>query len=70
MEFSMSNESETVLKSSVVLLLGSSLRCTLFICCSLHTSFSSLQESAGIQCAEAVKCNGKQNTSASCFYQK
>ena len=44
MMFRMSNESKAMLKSSPMLLLGSSLRCTLFTCYSLHTRFSSLQE--------------------------
>lgn len=48
MMFRMSNESKAMLKSSLMLLLGSSLRCTLFTCYSLHTRFNSLQESEGI----------------------
>lgn len=48
MEYSMSNVSKAVLKSSLMLLFGISLRYTLFTCCSLHTRFSSLQESEGI----------------------
>lgn len=70
MMFRMSNESKAMLKSSPMLLLGSSLRCTLFTCYSLHTRFSSLQESEGISRAEAVKCSRKQNTSASYLYKK